>query len=228
MAPTVSWAFFFVCSSYSKIVMFRAFRLTKKDITSNMIAVTSSVLIMVPLLLALRTIPLESNSTPNSGLWWLAASTPIQRRVTSKFPDQTMLVSGRNGSFGVISNLPLSSSTLLWSSIGQVPKSPNPYISKNEYLGQVDQEYLCSYKIMKAQSKKIDVLCDELNIWIGEPYRLFRAYTLAYLHLLFEHPEKLHTDVDAVGLDHHSICSDWHTLQLLLVVCQWLSSLLHS
>jgi len=73
--------------------------------------------------------------------------------------------------------------------------SKSLYLRKEAYgyLRQAGQEYLCSYKVMKAQGKKIDVLCDEVDLWIREPYRLFRAYTLAYLHLLFEHPEQLHT-----------------------------------
>jgi hypothetical protein len=46
--------------------------------------------------------------------------------------------------------------------------SKSLYLRKEAYgyLQQAGQEYLCSYKVMKAQGKKINVLCDEVDLWI--------------------------------------------------------------
>jgi hypothetical protein len=61
------------------------------------------------------------------------------------------------------------------------------------YLRAAGQEYLCSYAVMKRDGKDIEVLCKEVDRWVREPYRLFRSYSLQYLHLLFESPSELAT-----------------------------------
>lgn len=46
---------------------------------------------------------------------------------------------------------------------------------------------------LKRDGKDIEVLCKEVDRWVREPYRLFRSYSLQYLHLLFESPSELAT-----------------------------------
>jgi hypothetical protein len=55
-----------------------------------------------------------------------------------------------------------------------------------EYLKQAGQEYLLSYQVFKAEKRNISVLWQEIEDWVDRPYKLFRAYTLHYLHLVFE------------------------------------------
>ncbi|PGH11826.1 hypothetical protein AJ79_04623 [Helicocarpus griseus UAMH5409] len=57
------------------------------------------------------------------------------------------------------------------------------------YLKRAGQEYLLSYRIFKQEKKDFTVLLREIERWVNEPYRLFRGYSLHYLHLLFEKME---------------------------------------
>ncbi len=54
-----------------------------------------------------------------------------------------------------------------------------------KYLRDAGQEYLCSWEVMCKEGKSVEVLCREVELWVAEPYRLFRSYSLHYLHLLF-------------------------------------------
>jgi hypothetical protein len=57
--------------------------------------------------------------------------------------------------------------------------------SAYDYLRKAGQEYLLSYAILKAEGKDLNILWEEIERWVSEPYRLFRGYSLHYLHLLF-------------------------------------------
>ncbi|KAL3466432.1 hypothetical protein BJX64DRAFT_250884 [Aspergillus heterothallicus] len=55
-----------------------------------------------------------------------------------------------------------------------------------DYLKTAGQEYLLSYRVSKAEGKDLALLWREIELWVEEPYRLFRGYSLHYIHLLFE------------------------------------------
>ncbi len=48
------------------------------------------------------------------------------------------------------------------------------------------QEYLLNYGVLRMEEKDLQVLWQEIKRWVDEPYRLFRGYSLHYLHLLFQ------------------------------------------
>lgn len=58
-----------------------------------------------------------------------------------------------------------------------------------DYLKKAGQEYLLSYQVLKQEKKNISILWREIERWVDEPYRLFRGYSLHYLHVLFEDRE---------------------------------------
>ncbi|KAL8834690.1 MAG: hypothetical protein Q9170_003634 [Blastenia crenularia] len=71
--------------------------------------------------------------------------------------------------------------------------SKSLYLQKTayDYLVKAKQEYLLSYEVLRRQKKDLTTLWTEVELWVDEPYRLFRGYTLHYLHLLFEREEIL-------------------------------------
>lgn len=60
-----------------------------------------------------------------------------------------------------------------------------------DYLVKADQEYLLSYEVLGREGKDISLLWREIELWVDQPYRLFRDYTLHYLHLLFQQEKVL-------------------------------------
>ena len=86
--------------------------------------------------------------------------------------------------------------------------SKSLYLKKDayRYLKDAGQEYMLSYKVFKEAGKSMDVICDEVDVWLREPFRLFRAYTVHYMHMLFEGKSALqsgtiHLARDAVNRD---------------------------
>ena len=55
-----------------------------------------------------------------------------------------------------------------------------------DYLRKVGLECLLSYEVLRQEKRDLNVLWQEIEKWVDEPYRLFRGYSLHYLHLLFE------------------------------------------
>jgi hypothetical protein len=78
--------------------------------------------------------------------------------------------------------------------------SKSLYLQKTayDYLRQAGQEYLLSYNVLRQEGRDLNLLWQEIERWVDEPYRLFRSYSLHYLHLLFE-GYKLH-----LGIIHES------------------------
>lgn len=66
--------------------------------------------------------------------------------------------------------------------------SKSLYLEKTayNYLCQAGQEYLLSYRVLRDEGKDLNVLWQEIEKWVDEPYRLFRGYSLHYVHLLFD------------------------------------------
>ena len=54
------------------------------------------------------------------------------------------------------------------------------------YLKAQGLECYLSFKEFKAQQKDLDVIFKEVNSWVDDPYKLFRSYSLEYIHSLFE------------------------------------------
>jgi phosphopantetheine adenylyltransferase len=56
-----------------------------------------------------------------------------------------------------------------------------------KYLCEDGQEYLLNLAKFVEMGKDIaiGILCDEVAKWVEEPYRLLRAYSVHYMHLLF-------------------------------------------
>ncbi|KAH7309710.1 hypothetical protein B0I35DRAFT_359221, partial [Stachybotrys elegans] len=65
--------------------------------------------------------------------------------------------------------------------------SKSLYLQKNayDYLIKAKQEYLLNFDVLEREGKDLTVLWKEIELWVDEPYRLFRGYSLHYLHLLF-------------------------------------------
>ncbi|KAF9765897.1 hypothetical protein IL306_001742 [Fusarium sp. DS 682] len=55
-----------------------------------------------------------------------------------------------------------------------------------QYLCESGQEYLLNYEVCRRENKDLNILWKEIELWVDEPYRLFRGYSIYYLHLLFE------------------------------------------
>ncbi|RSL57327.1 hypothetical protein CEP53_006525 [Fusarium sp. AF-6] len=54
------------------------------------------------------------------------------------------------------------------------------------YLREAGQEYLLNYEVCRKEGKDLNTLWGEIELWVDEPFRLFRGYSIHYLHLLFE------------------------------------------
>lgn len=54
------------------------------------------------------------------------------------------------------------------------------------YLRSQGLEYCLSFKAFQASKKDLDVIFKEVNNWVDEPSKLFRSYSLEYIHSLFE------------------------------------------
>ncbi|RMZ81021.1 hypothetical protein DV738_g2408, partial [Chaetothyriales sp. CBS 135597] len=80
--------------------------------------------------------------------------------------------------------------------------SKSLYLQKTayDYLVKAKQEYLLSYDVLRREQKDLTVLWREIELWVDEPYRLFRGYSLHYLHLLFEQEKIL------LGVIHMQPC----------------------
>lgn len=80
--------------------------------------------------------------------------------------------------------------------------SKSLYLRKTayDYLVKAGQEYLLSYEVLRREGKDPGLLWGEIELWVDQPYRLFRGYTLHYLHLLFEQEEML------LGAIHTQAC----------------------
>lgn len=53
------------------------------------------------------------------------------------------------------------------------------------YLCDAGLEYVLSWKKFKESKKDFGVLCKEVDLWVAEPFRLFRGYTVHYFAMLF-------------------------------------------
>lgn len=71
--------------------------------------------------------------------------------------------------------------------------SKSLYLQKDAYayLCEADMEYMLSYKAFKRQGKDLEVVCDEVDLWVREPFRLFRAYSVQYMHMLFTRKDEI-------------------------------------
>jgi hypothetical protein len=76
--------------------------------------------------------------------------------------------------------------------------SKSLYLQKTayEYLRKAGQEYLLNYRVLRSEGKDLTILWQEVEFWVDEPFRLFRGYSIHYIHLLFEH-----NDID-LGVIH--------------------------
>lgn len=54
------------------------------------------------------------------------------------------------------------------------------------YLEAQGMDYLISYERMKASNKDLRLLFDEVGKWVNDPKKLFRSYSIEYLHHIFE------------------------------------------
>ncbi|KDQ54800.1 hypothetical protein JAAARDRAFT_159996 [Jaapia argillacea MUCL 33604] len=54
------------------------------------------------------------------------------------------------------------------------------------YLEELGMDYLLSFAKMKEQGKELRVIYDEVQRWVDEPFRLFRPYSIYYMHTLFQ------------------------------------------
>lgn len=59
------------------------------------------------------------------------------------------------------------------------------------YLKEAGMEYMLAYSEFKARGMRLEVVCDEVDLWVREPFRLFRPYSVHYMHLLFTERERL-------------------------------------
>ncbi|KAF8805182.1 hypothetical protein BYT27DRAFT_7192894 [Phlegmacium glaucopus] len=55
-----------------------------------------------------------------------------------------------------------------------------------DYLRLQGLEYCLSFKKFQAEGKDLDVLFKEVDSWVDNPSKLFRSYSLKYIHALFE------------------------------------------
>ena len=72
--------------------------------------------------------------------------------------------------------------------------SKSLYVSKNAY--QDLPSYLLSYEELfkKYQYRGLDFIHEETDLWLEEPYRLFRNYTVYYFMKLFQEKEGIKND----------------------------------
>ena len=55
-----------------------------------------------------------------------------------------------------------------------------------DYLISQGLEYCLSFKRFQVQQKDLSVIFKEVDSWVDNPYKLFRSYSLEYIHSLFE------------------------------------------
>lgn len=70
--------------------------------------------------------------------------------------------------------------------------SKSLYVKENayEYLKSLGMEYLVSFKCFSEKGRDLTVVFNEVLDWVDHPYKLFRAYSMEYLHRLFVENEK--------------------------------------
>lgn len=54
-----------------------------------------------------------------------------------------------------------------------------------DYLKSAGQDYLLSWGQFKSEESRFKALWEEVEGWVREPYRLFRCYSLQYMHMVF-------------------------------------------
>lgn len=71
--------------------------------------------------------------------------------------------------------------------------SKSLYLKKDAYayLVEADMDYMLSYKLFQKRGMNLGVICAEVDLWIREPFRLFRCYTVHYMHMLFTRKDDL-------------------------------------
>lgn len=57
------------------------------------------------------------------------------------------------------------------------------------YLKSQGLGYYLSFKEFQDKRKSLEVILKEVNSWLDDPYKLFRSYSLEYIHALFERVE---------------------------------------
>lgn len=55
-----------------------------------------------------------------------------------------------------------------------------------DYLIAAGLEYLLSWDVFKREETRLDALWAEIQRWVREPYRLFRCYSLHYMHMVID------------------------------------------
>ncbi|EHK24653.1 uncharacterized protein TRIVIDRAFT_61434 [Trichoderma virens Gv29-8] len=58
-----------------------------------------------------------------------------------------------------------------------------------DYLRHAGLKYLLSYECFREERRDLALLWKEIELWVDQPYRLFRGYSVHYMHLLFEEEE---------------------------------------
>jgi hypothetical protein len=78
--------------------------------------------------------------------------------------------------------------TLLISDWSGSKVSKSLYLQRTayDYFRKAGQEYLLSYDVLRREGRDTAMLWKEIERWVNEPNRLFRGYSLQYIHLLFE------------------------------------------
>lgn len=51
-----------------------------------------------------------------------------------------------------------------------------------EYLKLAGQEYLLNYGVLRREGRNLEPLLKQVELWVGEPYRLFRGYSIHDMH----------------------------------------------
>jgi hypothetical protein len=72
-----------------------------------------------------------------------------------------------------------------WSG-GKLSKSLYLQPTAYDYLKKAGLEYMLNYEVFKQEGRDLAPLCDEVELWVDEPFRLFRTYTVHYMKLVFE------------------------------------------
>ena len=52
-------------------------------------------------------------------------------------------------------------------------------------------DYMLAYTEFKRRGMDLNVICEEVDLWIREPFRLFRPYSVHYMHMLFTRQQDL-------------------------------------
>ena len=89
-------------------------------------------------------------------------------------------------------NIPRSDSPIIiyaplildWSGV-KISKSLYVREGGYDYLTLQGLEYCLSFKKFQAEGKDLYVLFKEVNSWVDDPSKLFRSYSLEYIHALF-------------------------------------------